>query len=186
MVQGFLTPTNSATANSWYQFVRVPTSALIRKVEVMALKGTLTTFTGDITGAYSDALDGTNFSNQVLGPPSGLAGTAPGNAVIVNPGNTTTGPTGTAAFFAQAFPFATPNSGVWTDVTFANFANGGFGALNTSGNPTGINQPLWQALGLTSDPRGYFDIGVLTTANNSLTASGVSIGMRVSYLLNQR
>lgn len=39
-------------------------------------------------------------------------------------------------------------------------------------------QPLWQAIGLTSDPGGFIDI--VLTSTNTITA-GAKVGIRVSY-----
>ena len=53
--------------------------------------------------------------------------------------------------------------------------------LNQSGNNpiTKRVQPLWQALGLASDPGGYFDIvGTLAAA---ITTGGGLMGMSISY-----
>jgi hypothetical protein len=53
--------------------------------------------------------------------------------------------------------------------------------LNESGVNTPIlqGQPLWQALGLTSDPRTTFDVAVTLTAN---VASAGNLGLSVSYV----
>lgn len=51
---------------------------------------------------------------------------------------------------------------------------------STSYNLSKRNQPLWQALGLTSDPGGFFDIvGVLST---SVTTGLGRMGVRVQYV----
>lgn len=73
---------------------------------------------------------------------------------------------GAAAFFASAVAAATAN--VRLDIT------------NQSGSyPINLrNQMLWQVLGLTSDPGGFFDIVVAPSA--AVTAGGV-IGLTVTY-----
>lgn len=70
-------------------------------------------------------------------------------------------------FFASAVALTSASQA--TDVT------------NESGTntPDKQNQPLWQAVGLTSDPGGYFDIvGTLTTA---ITTGTGKMGMTVNY-----
>jgi hypothetical protein len=170
-VQGFLTPTNGATAPSWYQFCRVPSDALTLSLEAILASGTITTFTGDVTAGFSDAFDGTDFKNQVAGPPSGLS-TAPGNALILNPANTRTGLSGANALFTPAFAFSTLVAKTWTEVMFGGqYA----GLLARSGD---FAQPIWQVAGFSSNPGGNFDLGVLTTATNSVASA--LIGMRVT------
>lgn len=71
------------------------------------------------------------------------------------------------SFFASAV--ALTSASTQTDVT------------NEAGTftPAKRNQPLWQALGLSSDPGGNFDIaGTLTTA---ITTGGGKMGMTVNY-----
>jgi hypothetical protein len=174
-VQGFLTPTNGATSPSWYQFCRVPSDALILSLEAILASGTITTFTGDVTAAFSDAFDGTNFQNQVAGPPSGLAA-APGNALILNPAGTATGQSGANSLFTPAFAFSGLAAKVWTEVMFGSAAGGLYASqLASSGD---LLQPIWQVAGFPSNPGGNFDIGVLTTATNSVASA--LIGMRVT------
>lgn len=43
-------------------------------------------------------------------------------------------------------------------------------------------QPLWQAIGLSADPGGFFDIGVQLTANNAGSAGRV--GVEIEYADN--
>jgi hypothetical protein len=178
-VQGFVTPTNGATSPSWYQFCRVPSDAIILSVEAILASGTITTFTGDVTIAHSDAFDGTPYRVQVLGPPSALSA-APGNALICNPAGTTTGLSGSAAAFATAFALSGLAAKVWTELAFS--GSGSFSYANQLLSTGDVNQPLWQFVGFTADPKGNFDIGVLTTVTNSV-ASAV-IGMRVTYVDN--
>lgn len=78
--------------------------------------------------------------------------------------------TGSGSIFAAATSFATKQDRV--DVT------------NTSTTyPTDkMEQPLWQAIGLSADPGGYFDIGVkVTTAN---TGAAGRLGLEVQYVDN--
>jgi hypothetical protein len=171
-VQGFVTPTNGATAPSWYQFCRMPSDAVLLGIEMILASGTITTFTGDLTAGYSDAFDGTPFSVQVAGVPSGLSA-APANALILNPAGTTTGLSGSQALFAQAFAFSGLTAKVWTEMLFN---NGLFG----QNFQNFFDMPLWQFAGFPADPRANIDIGVLTTQTNSV--SSPVLGMRVAYL----
>lgn len=78
--------------------------------------------------------------------------------------------TGSGSIFAAAKSLATVQDRV--DVT------------NTGTTyPTNLReQPLWQAIGLTTDPGGYFDIGVkVTTAN---TGAAGRVGLEVNYVDN--
>jgi hypothetical protein len=182
-VQGFVCPTNGATSPSWYPVCRIRSDNLVLSLEAILASGTITTFTGDVTAAWSDsASDGTPYSLQVQGPPSGLSA-APGNALILNPNNTSTGLSGANALFAPAFPFAGLAAKTWTELLFnAGVFGSALGYVAGKGVEQPFQQPLWQAAGFTSDPRGSVDIGILTTATNSL-ASAV-IGLRVTYLAN--
>lgn len=51
---------------------------------------------------------------------------------------------------------------------------------STSYNLSKRNQPLWQALGLTSDPGGFFDI--VAVLSNAVTGNA-RMGLRVQYVL---
>lgn len=143
-------PSNAVTSPSIYKFVRVPSTAVISAVEVEH-DGTVTTFTGDITIFYSD---------QTLDE----VGVGQGNTGLVN------SLSGANALFAQAHAFGSDTAGAIVNVTNANLKY----------PPTARIQALWQAAGLTSDPGGFFDIVVQTTATNSLTA-GANVGLRVKF-----
>lgn len=62
----------------------------------------------------------------------------------------------------------------WTDETFQNAATGG------AYNQSLINKRLWDALGLTADPGGFFDI-VLTVHTTAVTTGGGFVALQVSY-----
>ena len=174
-VEGYVKPTTAATSGSYYQMVRVPRNAIIKKVIGVIFNGLTSTFTADVTVAFSDStIDGTAPSNQVV--PSGLTTTT--NAYIVNPSASTTGLTGTASYFAYAEAFGGFTNGVPVELTFLNA--GSSVAAGTS-NPVTVNQPLWQGIGFSEDPGGFFDIVLFTTATNSV--SSVSIFLTVEYAL---
>lgn len=78
--------------------------------------------------------------------------------------------TGSGTFFAAAQTLAVAQNRV--DVTNANAAY-----------PTNLReQPIWQAIGLSADPGGFFDIGIqVTTAN---TGAAGRAGLEVQYVDN--
>lgn len=79
--------------------------------------------------------------------------------------------TGSGTIFAAATTLAAAADG--KDVT----------NLNSNAYPTDKReQPLWQAIGLTADPGGTFDIGIkITTAN---TGAAGRVGLEVQYVDN--
>lgn len=90
-------------------------------------------------------------------------GTAAGNSGVVVP---STG----SKFFASVVDLASA-------VTPTN-------VVNQSGN-YGLdkrNKPLWDALGLSADPGGFFDI-VLVVATTAITTGTGKTGIRVSYVM---
>jgi hypothetical protein len=62
-------------------------------------------------------------------------------------------------FFATAQTMAAALA-IWTDITNE----------STTYDPTKIEQPLWQALGMSADPQSYLDIAITLTA--AATAAG--------------
>lgn len=153
----YVTPTNGVTTGSLYRMVRLPTTAIVKKVEVQHCNisgATLTTFTADVTLYYSD---------QTLD----MVGAGQGNSGLVNSLN------GSASLFANAHAFAGDTAGAFVDVT------------DSAGNyPASlVNQPLWQAAGLSQDPGGFFDLVFLTDgATNSLTGT-VQVAARVQFAM---
>lgn len=96
---------------------------------------------------------------------STVDGTAVANQGLVVP---TTG----VAFFASDIDLTSASGMI--DETFQNQANSGSNTIAL------INQPLWQALGLASDPGGFFDI-VATVHTTAITA-GALLGASVAYV----
>lgn len=96
---------------------------------------------------------------------SKIDGTLPANQGLVVP---TTG----VNFFASDVSLATAVP--QTDETFQNQATAG------AYNPSLINQQIWQALGLTADPGGYFDI-TATVHTTAITTGGGFLSAQVSY-----
>lgn len=96
---------------------------------------------------------------------STIDGTAAANQGLVVP---TTG----VNFFANDVDLTSANNGV--EEVFQNQATGG---ANT---PLLLNTQLWQALGLTSDPGGYFDI--VATVHTTAITTGAALGVSVKYV----
>ena len=141
---------------SIYRLVRIPTDAKIKQV-LLNLVTASTAGAADIDVFFSDSTND---------------GTQQSLATLANPVVQVTGPVDNKMFgTAQALTAVLKN----TDVTFA----GTF-------LPAHQNLPLWQvfvnlgATQFTSDPGGFFDIGLkLTTA---LTVTAGSIGLEVRYV----
>jgi hypothetical protein len=167
-------PTTGVTLNSYYQVARIPSTAVVKSVEILAVGQSTSTFTADVTIGVSDStIDGTQPSLQVV--PSGLTGTPPVNAFVANPALTTTGLSGaTGALFAAAAAIGGQAVGVWLDYTFLNSAN--------QYTPVKSQQPLWQAAGYAQDTGGFFDIVLLTTATTVASAIMTILG-RVRYTI---
>lgn len=111
------------------------------------------------------------FATAVAGMTT-LAGNIGVFKTTANSGGTTTGVaanTGSNTFFGSASSLASALNR--SDVT-------GAGSYTTDKR----EQPLWQAIGLSADPGGTFDIGVqVTTAN---TGAAGRVGLEVEYVDN--
>lgn len=153
----YVVPTTGATTGSLYRMVRLPSTAIVKKVEVqhcLISGGTLTTFTADVTIYYSDnTLD--------------MVGAGQGDSGLVN------SLSGSSALFADAHAFGSDTAGAFVDVT------------DSAGNyPASlVNEPLWQAAGLSSDPGGFFDIVFLTDGATNSISGTVQMAIRVSFAL---
>lgn len=105
--------------------------------------------------------------------PSGMTLLAGNVGVFKNTkssGGSTTGVaanTGSDTIFASAASFASAQNHAAVDSLFTTDKR---------------EQPLWQAIGLTTDPGGTFDIGVVVTAAN--TGAAGRIGLEVQYVDN--
>lgn len=97
---------------------------------------------------------------------STVDGTAAANQGLVVP---TTG----VNFFAQDVSLAAAIPS--TDEVMQNLATAG------ANNPTLLNTQLWSALGLLSDPGGYFDI-VGTVHTTAITTGAQPVGVSVLYV----
>lgn len=146
-VTGFVNTVTGDLSGSTYQLVRVPSFAIIKRVQIAwAAMGA-----GD--------LDLSVYYSSSLGD-----GTIPANQGLIVP---TTG----SVFFMDGQDLTSASG--WTDKTFANQANSG------SYTPLLMNKRLWDALGLASDPGGFFDIVGVIGATTVTT--GAALGMIVEY-----
>ena len=142
-VTGFLNTVSGDLTGSTYQLVRVPSFAIIKRVQIAwAAMGAGDL---DLSVYYSSSLvDGTAAANQGLVVP-------------------TTG----AVFFMDGQDLTSASG--WTDKTFANQGNSG------SYTPAMLHKRLWDALGLASDPGGFFDIvgviGATTVTTGAVLAA---------------
>lgn len=97
---------------------------------------------------------------------STVDGTPPANQGLVVPTNG-------VDFFASDVDLTSDVNGV--DELFQNKATSGRNNLSL------INTPLWSAVGLTSDPGGYFDI-VATVHTTAITTGTGRIGVTAKYV----
>jgi hypothetical protein len=149
---GSVQPQTGATSGSVYRLARVPSNAYALRIQGLT-DGTITTLTGDVTIYYSDqALD--------------EVGSGQGNSGLVN------SLSGASSLFNQAHAFGSDTRGAFVELT----------DVTQNYGPAKWGQPLWQAAGLSSDPGGFFDVVVLTTATNSLT-NGANLAAVVDYAM---
>lgn len=145
-VDGYVTVPASASVNSTFRMVRVPTNAKVKSVTVESeAQGAGKV---NLSAYYSDAVsDGTPAANV---------------GVIV--------PTTGDQFFASDIDLASAVTP--TNVT------------NESGN-YGLDKrakPLWQALGLSTDPGGFIDIVAVVHTTAVTTGTG-KLGVRCTYIM---
>ncbi len=153
IVSGYVTALASDAAGSTYQLVRVPSTAIIKHVF----------FASEAQGAgkvqlsvyYSDSTtDGTQVANQGLVVP-------------------TTG----AGFFSDDIDLTSA-------VAAADYTSNGTSGTGANGYTLDKrNKHLWDALGLTTDPGGYFDI-VAVVHTTAITTGTGKLGVTVHYCSN--
>lgn len=159
-----VTPVSAANganigAGDIWDAVRIPTHAMVKQV-LINIQGATTsaagTITADIDVLYSDngPFDGSNPSN------SGVVQVASADNKLFG-----------AAVSLEAASSASPAT--QKDVTFS----GSFTLANQ-------NSPLWQVLGLASDPGGYFDIAAKIVTATSVTGTA-TFGAEVKYSAKQ-
>lgn len=174
---------NMATTH-YLPLIRIPTNAVVHKLEICCDTAPTTSLTGSVGLAFSDGNDGT---------PNALKSTHKLSG-------------GTCNIFSQSFFFyaaaITAYVGLWTDITFQNYT--GNSAADGFYVPSASNLPLWQAtqgslngvskLGAAtsgaapgaftsgvSDPGGFFDICFFSTTTGVNTAA-VTVNLRCTYL----
>lgn len=182
ILQGYgLAPVNMATTN-FLPLVRVPTNAIIQKVEIALDTAPSTSLTGSLGYTFSNANDGT---------PTGYQSTYATSSAVAN-------------IVSQSFHFyqaaITSYVGLWTDVTFQNYT----GNSVTDGFyvPSAANKPLWQAMtaggnvanlgkatsgtgssafaSCQTDPGGFMDLCWFETTTG-INTSAVTINLRVTF-----
>ena len=142
VIDDYVTTSGLATTDV-FQVLRVPTHAMIKKLEFMSTAFAASAFDVNITLYYSDnaPFDGSSTSNS--------------------------GAVDGGTFFASAYSVGTAAMYVPVDVTYGN-ASGTAGTF-ALGNE---QQALWKAAGLTSDPGGFFDIVVVPSTVTSTVTDG--------------
>jgi len=184
MKEGTITPGASAATTNYFPIIRVPTYAIIKRLEVV-LDAAATTLTGSLGLIFSDANDGTSANYQ---------------------SSTNTPSIVSQSFFAYQLAMATfcyvvgtdPSNTIGisapVDVTFAN--SGGNSVTDGYYVPSSSTLPLWQALSTgpgkatsgtspsafvscATDPGGFFDVTLFITTTGS--AANVKTTCRVWY-----
>lgn len=173
--EDIISPTSANVQFSTYTLgPRIPTNAKVKKVEIYC-KGVDSNATAaaafDVNLIFSDAPlggiaagmpvnDGTNSSYAGQIPTSALTGAVTTITAYASPNK---------MFGSSIVPMA--NSGAYkvTDITFAN-----------TFTPAMSQLPLWDALGFTVDPGGYFNFFLVEETAASTAAAG-TIMMKVSY-----
>lgn len=167
--------TSSAVANSTYTLgPRIPTNAKIKKVQIYT-KGSdsnaTATMAADINLIFSDAALGGIAAGQPVndGTPTSLSGLIPTSALT---GATTsiTAYSSPNKMFGSAVTIAANSGAVkLTDITFQNTFKMEYMLL-----------PIWDVLGWTSDPGGFFNFFVVLTTGPATAAAG-TLGLIVDY-----
>jgi hypothetical protein len=145
-VSDVVTIASGDNTSSTYSFVRIPSSAHVKKVTYRSVT-VASAGSADFNVRYSD--------NQNDGTPSALQGTVPQISSANN-----------KLFGAAQSLLATSPS---LDLTYANLTNYPYGSEN---------KPLWQALGLATDPGCWFDIVAYVTTG---VTTGGTAQLSVDY-----
>lgn len=151
VVDDFVTPLTADTTSSTYRLCRFPTNAKIKSFSIYS--AIATAGSADINVIFSDSTtDGTQASLQNMIPTSALTGATTTTAAYSSPNQLFGAAQSITALTEQtAFTFA----GIFT--------------------PQMAQEPLWDALGFTTDPNGYFDIYLKVTT--AITTGGVLRGV---------
>lgn len=175
--EDFVSPTAANVQFSTYTLgPRIPTNARIKKVEIYG-KGIDTNATAafavDVNLIFSDAPlggiaagapinDGTTAANAGLIPTSALTGATTSITAYSSPNK---------MFGSAILPVANAGAFKLTDITHQNTFTFAMRQL-----------PIWDALGFTQDPGGFFNFFVVCETASSTAAAG-TLGMIVSYAI---
>lgn len=150
-VSGYVTAVASDAAGSTYQLVRVPSTACIK--QVLFASEAQTAGKVQLSVYYSDSTnDGTQAANS---------------GVVV--------PTTGAGFFADDIDC----SSAVAQADYTSYGTSGTGANGYTLDKR--NKHLWDALGLTTDPGGFFDI-VAVVHTTAITTGTGKLGVTVKYI----
>lgn len=150
LIDDYLSPLTADTTSSSYRLCRFPTNAKVKNFSIYS--AVATAGSADINVIFSDSTDdGTQASLQNMIPTSALTGATTTIASYTSP-NQLFGA-------AQSITALTEP----TNYTFAGIFT-----------PAMSVEPLWAALGFTTDPNGYFDIYLKVTT--AITTGGVLQG----------
>lgn len=188
IVEGFgIAPINFPTTD-FLPLVRIPTNAIVKKVEVLQDTFPSTSLEFDVGLTFSDAVsDGTPAAYK-----STYALTSATPSIV------------SLSCFAFNYSLSTSLSlnGI-TDITFQNGVAGGNSAADGFYVPSASMKPIWQALsaggigGLgkatsgaspgaftscATDPGGFFDVCIFSSVTGVNTAA-VNLGLRVTYTI---
>jgi hypothetical protein len=175
--EDIISPTAANVQFSTYTMgPRIPTNAKLKKLELYG-KGIDSNATAavamDINLIFSDAPLGGIAAGQPVndGTPSSLAGQIPTSALTGSVTTITAYSSPNKMFGSSFVPVANNGAYKLTDITFQNTFTVAMSQL-----------PLWDALGWTSDPGGFFNFFlVIETAAN--TAAAGTLMMKASYAI---
>lgn len=207
VVDGFAVAPINMPITNFLPLVRVPTNAIVKKVELLLDTYPSTSLTLSV---------GLTFSNGGSGAAVGATPTSgvPDGTSVANLSQYSTTAQTSAISQVVSFSFFALNFGVTTslplggvmDLTFHNGIAGGNSVTDGFYVPSASDQPLWQALSVggigglgkatgatsatvgnafttcQSDPGGFFDVCV---ASNTVgvNTSAVNLGLRVTYCM---
>lgn len=150
---GFVSATSGDTSASFYPLVTLPSNSRISNLDLT-----------NVALGSGDKIDiGVYWPTLVppLAPGISFGTVVAGGAVGSSGSN----------FFASAYAGVSAANVVPVNVINSNGSN----AINIQ------EQELWQALGLTQDPNGMFDIAIVPTKNGSGINGSGYIGLRVTW-----
>lgn len=168
------------TTATIYNLVRLRSNAALHAIRLMVDKNldtsTTTVLAWNVAASYSDAPAGPSVSGTTYPPV--LDG-----SLVANAGNQVTSATDTTgtSSFASGIKFG---GGANTNSLTNDYLLPAVNSLNSLGIASARVQPLWQALGLASDPGGYIDINMKVSALPTVTQASTTAGllMQVDFM----